>query len=41
MIELEEVRKTYSMGDTEVEALKDSNVDIEEGEFVAVMGPSG
>lgn len=41
MIELEEVRKTYSMGDTEVEALKGSNVDIEEGEFVAVMGPSG
>ena len=41
MITLEQVRKTYSMGDTEVEALKDSNVDIEEGEFVAVMGPSG
>lgn len=41
MIRLEEVGKTYSMGDTEVEALKNSDVEINEGEFVAVMGPSG
>ena len=41
IISLEDVRKTYEMGDTTVEALKDSNVEISEGEFVAVMGPSG
>ena len=41
IISLEDVRKTYEMGDTTVEALKDSKVEISEGEFVAVMGPSG
>ena len=41
IIDLEKVGKTYEMGDTTVEALKGSNVEIEEGEFVAVMGPSG
>lgn len=41
LIDLENVGKTYEMGDTSVEALKGSNVEIEEGEFVAVMGPSG
>ena len=40
-IDLENVKKVYKMGDTTVEALKDSNVEIEDGEFVAVMGPSG
>ena len=41
IIALDGVGKKYQLGDTEVEALKSSNVDIEEGEFVAVMGPSG
>lgn len=41
MIKLENVGKKYSMGDTEVQALKGSDVEISEGEFVAVMGPSG
>ena len=41
IIDLENVRKVYKMGDTELEALSGSNVEIEEGEFVAVMGPSG
>lgn len=41
IIDLDEVEKIYEMGDTKVEALKGSNVEIEEGEFVAVMGPSG
>ncbi|MFP4038336.1 MAG: ABC transporter ATP-binding protein [Candidatus Nanohaloarchaea archaeon] len=41
IIDLDNVGKVYQMGDTELEALRDSNVEIEEGEFVAVMGPSG
>lgn len=41
IINLDNVKKTYEMGDTTVEALKSSNVEISEGEFVAVMGPSG
>ena len=41
VIELENVEKVYQMGDTEVRALRGSNLEIGEGEFIAVMGPSG
>ena len=41
LISLDDVQKIYEMGDTTVEALKDADVEISEGEFVAVMGPSG
>jgi putative ABC transport system ATP-binding protein len=33
--------KVYPLGETEVRALDGVSVDIDEGEFVAVMGPSG
>jgi macrolide transport system ATP-binding/permease protein len=41
MIQLRKIRKTYSMGDTEVVALKSVDLTIEAGDFVAIMGPSG
>ena len=41
VIELDDVEKVYQMGDTEVRALRGSNLEIDEGEFIAVMGPSG
>ncbi|MFL0267945.1 ABC transporter ATP-binding protein [Candidatus Clostridium radicumherbarum] len=33
--------KTYGKGETEVEALKEAEISINRGEFVAVVGPSG
>jgi putative ABC transport system ATP-binding protein len=33
--------KTYGKGETQVEALKEIDIQIREGEFVAVVGPSG
>ena len=41
IIKLENVWKTYKMGDVEVNALQGLNLNINEGEFVAIMGPSG
>lgn len=41
MIELADVCKTYSLGDTEVHALDHVSLNVAQGEFVAIMGPSG
>ena len=41
IIRLEEVWKTYKMGEVEVNALRGVNLDIKKGEFVSIMGPSG
>lgn len=41
VIHLEDVEKVYEMGETKVRALRGSNLEIDEGEFIAVMGPSG
>ena len=41
VIELDDVEKVYQMGETKVRALRGSNLEIDEGEFIAVMGPSG
>src|SRR6185437_6248987 len=41
MIEIHDITKTYGQGDTEFQALKGVSFEIEDGEFVAIMGPSG
>jgi putative ABC transport system ATP-binding protein len=41
MIRTVELTKTYRMGEIEVPALKDINLKINKGDFVAIQGPSG
>jgi putative ABC transport system ATP-binding protein len=41
IIQAEEVNKEFGSGKNTVAALKDINLEIQEGEFVAVVGPSG
>jgi putative ABC transport system ATP-binding protein len=41
LIQLEEVTKTYVMGDVEVHALRGVSLTIGKGEFTAIMGASG
>ena len=41
MIHTENLSKTYRMGDVEVQALRDVNLEIKDGEFIAIKGPSG
>jgi putative ABC transport system ATP-binding protein len=41
VIKIENVVKTYHMGEIEVHALMGVDLNISEGEFVAVIGPSG
>lgn len=41
VIHLEEIRKSYFMGNQELKILKGINIDIQKNEYVALMGPSG
>jgi putative ABC transport system ATP-binding protein len=41
LIELRDVKKYYYMGESIVKALDGVNIDIHQGDFVAIMGPSG
>jgi putative ABC transport system ATP-binding protein len=41
MIEVRALSKRYGQGQSEVNALQNVDLDVEQGEFIAVMGPSG
>jgi putative ABC transport system ATP-binding protein len=41
MIHLTGIERVFPVGDEEVHALRDVNLDIERGEYVSIMGPSG
>jgi ABC-type lipoprotein export system ATPase subunit len=41
LIELRDVRRVYDLGEVEVHALRSVTLDIDLGEYVALVGPSG
>ena len=41
VIELKGIQKSYRIGESEFAILKGIDLDIEGGEFIALMGPSG
>ena len=41
IVRLRDVAKSYHRGSTEIKVLEDIHLDIEAGDFVALMGPSG
>ena len=41
IVEIENVSKEYQMGEDQVHALKNIEIKIEEGVFLAITGPSG
>ncbi|WP_025683315.1 ABC transporter ATP-binding protein [Paenibacillus maysiensis] len=41
VIQIEDLKKVYQVGDQEIHALREVQLDIADGDFVAIMGPSG
>jgi len=41
VLRIHELKRTFGSGDTAVHALRGVSFEVEEGEFIAIMGPSG
>ena len=41
LLEIQNVTKDYKLGKTTVRALRGLDLNVEQGEIVAIMGPSG
>ncbi len=41
VVNIEKVCKIYQLGSVEVSALRDVDLEIEQGQYIAIMGPSG
>ena len=41
IIELKQIERIFRMTEVETVALSNVNMEVSEGEFVAIMGPSG
>ncbi|MHC4149658.1 MAG: ATP-binding cassette domain-containing protein, partial [Planctomycetota bacterium] len=41
VVDIQKLSKTYQLGSVQVPALQEVDLQIEPGQFVAVMGPSG
>lgn len=41
LMKLDRISKTYDMGEVKVEALKETSLDIYDGEMLVILGPSG
>ncbi len=41
IVKLDQIRKTYTIGEIEVRALRGLSLDIHAGEYLSIMGPSG
>lgn len=41
LVRLDQAAKTYLMGEVEIHALKPTDLEITEGEFIVMLGPSG
>ena len=41
IIEIKDINKYYSVGAEKLHALKDVTLEVDEGEFLAILGPSG
>ena len=40
-VEFDHVKKTYRMGEVEIEALRDASFTVRQGELCVIVGPSG
>ena len=41
LLSIKNITKVYTVGENKLDILKGVNLTVEEGEFVAIMGPSG